>query len=98
MAHKGVGGSLEQGLGAAHLHRTATGHDHHLLGKRQRFDLVVGNVNQGVFELLMHLFELATQLPLQVRVDDGERLIKQNRRHIGPDQAPPKRNFLFSVG
>ena len=35
----------------------------------------------------MNLFELATQLPFQMRINDRQRFIKQNRTNIFADQT-----------
>ena len=98
VAHKAVAGPLEQFSGRAHLHRPSARHHHHLLGKGQRLHLVVGHINQGQFELVVDLLELAPQLPFQVRVDHGERLIKEHGRHIRAHQPAPQRYFLLGIG
>ena len=95
--------------GAADLHRAAARHHHHLLGEGQRLDLVVRDVDQRELELVVDLLELAAQLPLQVRVDHGQRLVEQHRRHVrrapgrGPARSsawrrPPGRRRAGSAG
>ena len=46
----------------------------------------------------MDLLELAAQLPFQVRVNHGERLVKEHRRHIRAHQPAPQRYLLLGVG
>ncbi|MNC75470.1 hypothetical protein D3C75_1270040 [compost metagenome] len=46
----------------------------------------------------MDLLELASQFPLQVRVDHRQRLVEQDRRHIVAHQPAPHGDFLFFVG
>jgi hypothetical protein len=45
------------------------------------------DVDQRELELVVDLLQLAAQLPLQVRVDHGQRLVEQHRRHILAHQA-----------
>ena len=79
------------------MHRTPPCHDDNLLGKSERFDLVMGDINQRQLELVMNLLELAAQLPFEVRVNHRQRLVEQDRRHIGTYQTPPQGDFLFRV-
>jgi hypothetical protein len=98
MADEGVLRPLEQCVGAAHLHRAALRHHHHLVRKRQRLDLVVRHIDQREFQLMVDLLQLAPQLPLQVWVDHRQRFVEQHRRYIGSHQAAAERDLLLGVG
>jgi hypothetical protein len=98
VAHEAVLRPLEQRIGAADLHRAAAGHHHHLVGKGQRFHLVVRDVDQGQLQLVVDLLELAPQLPLQVRVDHGQRLVEQHGAHVFTHQAAAQADLLLGVG
>ncbi len=95
---KVVPGPLEQLARGADLHRAAARHDHHLVGEGQRLDLVVRDVDQRELELVVDLLELAAQLPLQMRVDDGQRLVEEHGRHVLAHQAAAQRDLLLGVG
>ena len=60
--------------------------------------MIVGHVDQCQFQLLVNFLELAAQLPFQVRVDDGQWLVKQHRRNVAAHESPAQRNLLFGVG
>ncbi len=98
VADEGVRGTLEQLLRRAGLHHRAVVHDHDLVGEGQRLGLVVGHVDHGDVEGAVDLLEGRAQLPFQVRVDDGERLVEQDRGDVGPHQAAPERDLLLHVG
>ena len=56
-------------------------HHHDLVGEGQRLGLVVGDVDHRVRRAAWcSSLSLRAQLPLQVRVDDGQRLVEQDRR------------------
>ena len=98
VADEGVLRPVEELRGAAGLDRAAARHHHHLLGEGERLDLVVGDVDQGELELLVDLLELPAQLPLEVRIDDRERLVEQHRRDVLAHQAAAERDLLLGVG
>ena len=68
------------------------------LGEGQRLDLVVGDVDQGELQLVVDLLELPPQLPLEMRIDDRERLVEQHRRDVLAHQAAAERDLLLGVG
>ena len=47
---------------------------------------------------MVNLFQLAPQLPFQVRIDHGQWLVEKNSRDIGPHQAATERDLLLGVG
>ena len=83
---------------AADLHRAAARHHDHLVGERQRLDLVVRDVDQRQLQLVVDLLQLAAQLPLQVRVDHRQRLVEQHRRDVLAHQAAAERDLLLRIG
>jgi len=85
-------------FGRAGLNNFALIHDHNLLGKGQRLHLIMRDINQGQFELFMDFFELSPQMPFEVGIYYRQRFIKKNGGHIGADQSPSQRYFLFGVG
>jgi len=90
--------ALEQRIGRAQLHDLAPAHHHHLVREGERFHLIVRDIDQRELELVVDLLELAPQLPLEVRIDHGERLVKQHGRDVGAHQAAPQRDLLLLVG
>jgi hypothetical protein len=50
----------------------------HLVGEGQGFHLIVGDIDQGQFQLFVDFLELAPQVPFQVGIDDGQRFIEKN--------------------
>ncbi len=98
VADESVARALEQLRCGADLHRAAACHHDDLLRERQRLDLVVRDVDQRQLQLGVNLLQLAPQLPLQVRVDDGQRLIEQHRTHVFAHQAAAERDLLFGIG
>ena len=90
--------TLEQVGRSADLHRAAARHHHYLVGEGQGLHLIVRDVDQRELELVVNLLELAPQLPLEVRVDHGERLVEQHCRHVFTHQATAERDFLLGIG
>jgi hypothetical protein len=73
-------------------------HDNDGVGECQRLGLVVGDVDHREVELAMQRLQLGAQLPLQLGIDDGERLIEQHGRDVGTHQAAAERDLLLGVG
>ena len=98
IADEGVGRALEQLVRRAGLHHRAVVHHHHLVGEGERLGLVVGHVDHGEVEPAVELLQGRAQLPLQMRVDDGQRLVEQDRRDVGAHEAAAERDLLLGVG
>ena len=98
VADEGVGGPHEQLLRRAGLHHAALVHHHDRVGEGQRLGLVVRDVDHREVERAVQHLELRAQLPLQPRIDHGERLVEQDRRHVGAHQAAAERDLLLGVG
>src|SRR3954449_6201657 len=79
VAYEGMGWAFEELLRRAHLHHGAVVHDHDLVGEGKRFGLVVGNVDHRDVEPAVQLLKGGTQLPFEMRVDNREGLVEQNR-------------------
>ena len=98
VAHERVSRTLEQIGCAADLHRPAASHDHDLVGEREGLHLVMRDVDQRELELVVDLLQLAPQLPLEMRIDHGQRLVEQHCRHVFAHQAAAERDLLLGVG
>ena len=90
-------GILEKIFRRAGLNDFTLVHDHHFFGKREGLHLVVRHVNQRQFKLLVDLFELAPQMPFEMRINDGQRFVKEDGRDVAADQAAPQGYLLFGV-
>ncbi len=91
-------GRLEEFGRRADLHGAAVVHDHDLVGERQGFDLVVRDIDHQEVEGAMHGLQLRAQLPLQGRVDDGQRFVEEHGRDVGAHEAAAERDLLLGVG
>ncbi len=98
VADEGVRRGLEELLRLAHLHDAALVHDDDALGEGQRLGLVVGHVDHRVAELAVELAELGAQLPLHLRVDDGQRLVEEDGVDVLPHHAAAEADLLLGVG
>ncbi len=97
MPDKSVGRPVEQFAGRSHLHHGAVMHHHDRIGEGQRLGLVVGDIDHADIELLVQLLQLRSQLPFEMRIDHGQRLVEQDRRDIRPHQPPTKRYLLLRI-
>ena len=60
------------------------------MGERHRLDLVVGHVDRGDAERLLHVLELGAHMAAQLGVEVRQRLVHQEHRrtaHDGPRQG-----------
>ncbi len=73
-------------------------HHHNLVSESQRLGLVMGHINHGVAQLAVKVLQLGAQLPLHMRVDDRQRLIKQDRIDVVAHKTAAQRYLLFFVG
>ena len=60
---------------------------HDAVGQRHRLDLVVGDVDHGLAELLVQTLDLAAHLVAQLGVEVGERLVEQEQAGVAHDRA-----------
>ena len=98
VADESVRRPLEQILRRADLHDLALVHHDDLVGEGERLGLVVRDVDHGQVELAVQLLQLRAQLPLQMRIDDGERLVEEDGGHVRPHEAAAERHLLLGVG
>ena len=80
--------------GAVDFHRLvelledAVVHDRDAVRHHHRLLLVVGDEDDGDFELALQPFDLGARLHPQARVEVGERLVHKERRRMPNDRAP----------
>ena len=98
IADEGVRRSVEQFVRRSDLHHRAVIHHDHRLGEGQRLGLVVRHVDHGAPDLRVELLQLGAQLPFQLRIDDGQRLVEQDRGHVFAHEAAAERDLLLGVG
>ena len=61
----------------------------HAMGQRHGLDLVVGDVDRGDGELMLHMLELGAHMAAQLGIEIGQRLVHQEggrTAHDGPGQ------------
>ncbi len=68
-------------------------HDGDAVGKRQRLDLVVGDVDHRVLQRLVQALDLNAQLRAKFGVEVGQRLVEQEDVDIA-HQCPADRHAL----
>ena len=98
VADEGVPRPLEQLDRRADLDDHALMHHHDLVGEGERLGLVVGDVDHGPRDALVQLLELGAQLPLEVRVDHGQRLVEHDDVDVRAHQPAAERDLLLAVG
>ena len=91
-------GTLEELSRRADLHDLAVIHDDDMLGEGQRLGLVVRDIDHRVAEALVELLQLRAQHPFHVRVDDGQRLVEEDRVDVVAHQPAAERDLLLLVG
>ena len=85
-------------LRRAHLLDDAVVHDHHAVGQRHGFHLVVRDVDGGGADLLMHLLDLGAHLHAQLGVQVGQRLVEQEHLGIAHDGAAHGNALALAAG
>ncbi len=86
MAHLLVGGLSKQCPGRIGLQYPTAMQQADAIGKGKRFGLVVGHVDHGRTDFLLHGLQLPPELPLERWLHRRERLVEQNQRQLGTDQ------------
>ncbi len=87
ITHEPVFRVFKKVLRRAGLYDFAFKHYRHMIGKSHGFHLIMGNIDHGQPELFVDLFELASQVPFHLRIDDSQRLIEKYGSHITSDQS-----------
>ena len=62
-------------------------HHHDAVGQRHRLHLVVGHVDRGGADFLVHLLDLDPHLHAQLGVEVGQRLVEQKHLRVAHDGA-----------
>ena len=85
--HEGVLGLVVDGLGRADLQDAAAVHHHDGIAHGQRFLLIVGNINEGNAQLLLHGFELQLHFLAQLQIQRAQRLVQQQHVRLVDQRA-----------
>ena len=85
-------------VGRADLLDDALVEHRNAVGERKCLLLVVGNVNAGDAEILLHLFQLQTKLHAQLGVEVGQRLIQTDDGRPGDERTGNRHALLLSAG
>ncbi len=73
-------------------------HDRDAVGKRQRLDLVVGDVDHGRAELHVQLLQLDAELGAELGVEVGERLVEQEDVDVADQRAADGDALALAAG
>ena len=92
-ATKRFDGLVVDGLGVGELLDDAAAHDRDAVGEGQRLDLVVGDVDHGVLELLVQALDLDAELGAELGVEVGQRLVEEEDVDVA-HQRPADRDAL----
>ena len=82
----------------ADLLDAAVVHHHHPVGERHRLDLVVGDIDRGGADLLVHLLDLDPHLHPQLGIEVGQRLVEQEHFRIAHDGAAHRDALALAAG
>jgi len=74
-------------VGGSDLFDAAVVHHHHPVGQRHRLDLVVGHVDGGGADFLVHFLDFDPHLDPELGVEIGQRLVEQKNLGIAHDGA-----------
>jgi hypothetical protein len=72
-------------------------HDHHAVGDRQRFLLVVGDQDGGHPEALLQQADFAAQAHAHLRVERGQRLVEQQQARRSRERARQRNALLLAA-
>ena len=85
-------------LRRADLLDAAVVHHHDAVGQRHRLDLVVGDVDRGGADRLVHLLDLGAHLHAQLGVEVGQRLVEQEDLRVAHDGAAHRDALALAAG
>ena len=85
-------------VGGIVLDQVAFPQDDDAIGERHRLDLVVGDVDDGVSELLVQLLDLDPHLGAQQRIEVGKRLVEKERLGLAHDGAAHSHALALAAG
>ena len=95
---KGVDGLVVDLLRRADLFDHTVVHHNHAVAHGQRFLLVMGDVDKGLFGLLLNLLELELHAFAQLEVECAERLVEKNDRRIADQGSRNGDALLLTAG
>ena len=98
LMHKAVCRAVVKLRRRADLHNVAHIHDHHAVGQRHGFGLIVRDEDDREVELLLQLLDLKAHGFAQLRVEVGKRLVQQHDLRVGDDGARQRDALLLSAG
>ena len=93
-------GALRRGvdhLGRGGLLDVALIHHHHHVGDRDRFELGVGDVDEGDAELALQAAQLAAHLQPEILVERRQRLVQQEHARVGDDRTRERDPLLLAA-
>ena len=73
-------------------------HDHDAVGQRHRLDLIVGDIDRGGLDHLMHALDLGAHLHAQLGVEVRQRLVEQEHLRIAHDGAAHRHALALAAG
>ena len=96
--HKGVGRLVVDGLGVADLQNPAVPHDHDGVAHGQGFLLVVGDVEEGDAQPLLHVLQFKLHLLAQLQIQRAQGLVQQQHLRLVDQAAGDGHALLLSAG
>ena len=73
-------------------------HHRHPMGKRHRLDLVMGDIDRRHLELMLQALQLGAHLHAQLRVEIGQRLVKQEDPWCSYDRPGQRHPLALTAG
>ena len=92
------GRALEQVERRALLLDPAVAQQHDAVGQRHRLDLVMGDVDHGLAQLLVQALDLAAHLVAQLGIEVGQRLVEQEQPRVAHDGAADGHALPLAAG
>ena len=80
------------------LHDSALAHDGDAVAERERFRLIVGDVDRGQGELVEELFEILEEAVAQPPVERAERLVQKEHARLGRESTREGHALTLAAG
>ena len=93
-----IGRAPENLLRRADLLDAAVIHDDHPIGHGKRFRLMMGDVDEGDFELAMQPHQLSLHAHAQMRIERTERFVKQEHLRLDGKRARQRYALTLAAG
>ena len=97
-ATKVLTGCAKTRVGRVVLLQQAAVHHRHLVGHGHRFELVVGDVDDGGVEVLVEALQLRAHLHAELGVEVGERLVHQEGARVAHQRPAERHALLLAAG